>query len=105
MRPLIRAGAVIAASALLPLSLVIAPHAAQAAGACTPATNIEAIVDDSGSMDFSDPDVNRGHAVELLFAQSTLQGKTPGRDRVRQWQQLRPRARRHEPRRRLHRAI
>lgn len=78
MRPLIRAGAVIAASALLPLSLVIAPHAAQAAGACTPATNIEAIVDDSGSMDFSDPDVNRGHAVELLFAQSTLQGKTLG---------------------------
>jgi von Willebrand factor type A domain len=44
-----------------------APGAATASAACTAATNIEAIVDDSGSMEITDPDKLRVQAMNLLI--------------------------------------
>jgi hypothetical protein len=48
---------------------------AQAAAACTPVTNIEAIVDDSGSMAGTDPDKLRVSALNLLIG-------TPGNEKI-----------------------
>jgi von Willebrand factor type A domain len=44
-----------------------APVTATASAACTAATNIEAIVDDSGSMEITDPDKLRVQALNLLI--------------------------------------
>jgi hypothetical protein len=56
---------------LLTMALVVAPGAAAApsasASACKPASNIEAIVDDSGSMEFTDPDRLRVQGMSLLI--------------------------------------
>jgi hypothetical protein len=62
----------------LPTVLGAAPGAAAAAPTCRPASNIEAIVDDSGSMIISDPNVLRGQAIKLFAAQPALAGRTFG---------------------------
>jgi hypothetical protein len=46
---------------------VAAPLATASASGCKPASNIEAIVDDSGSMDVTDPDKLRVQAMNLLI--------------------------------------
>jgi hypothetical protein len=64
-------------TALLLAGTVVAPSSAEpvaAASACTPATNIEAIVDDSGSMSASDSNELRVQALSLLIG--TLAPKT-----------------------------
>jgi hypothetical protein len=65
-------GAVVASS-LLALAGPLAPGAA-AAGACTPKTNIEAIIDDSGSMAITDMNKLRVQGMDLLI--DTLPAKT-----------------------------
>lgn len=52
--------------------------AAPAAGTCKPATNIEAIIDDSYSMSGSDPSANRAAAIKLLAAKDGNAKKTLG---------------------------
>ncbi|HET7121271.1 MAG TPA: VWA domain-containing protein [Solirubrobacterales bacterium] len=55
---------------LLAAAAISAPSGAQVGGAlasCAPATNIEAIVDDSGSMSFTDPDRLRVQGMNLLI--------------------------------------
>ena len=47
--------------------LVLGAPAAAAAQSCVPKTNLEAIVDDSGSMSFSDPNDLRIRAMELFL--------------------------------------
>lgn len=64
----------------LAAALAIAPGApaeptALAAATCTPVSNIEAIVDDSGSMALTDPDKLRVSALSLLI-------DTPGNERI-----------------------
>lgn len=49
------------------LSALIAAPAAAATSVCKPASNIEAIVDDSISMDFTDPDKLRVQGMSLLI--------------------------------------
>lgn len=51
---------------------------ASAATTCKPATNIEAIIDDSGSMAGTDYDVNRAAAIELLTSKSANAKKSLG---------------------------
>jgi hypothetical protein len=63
----------VAASSLLALAGPLAPGAA-AAGACTPKTNIEAIIDDSGSMAITDENKLRVQGLKLLI--NTLPGST-----------------------------
>lgn len=55
-----------------------AAGAPAANAACVPATNIEAILDDSGSMIVTDPDVNRVEAIKLLISKSSNAKKTLG---------------------------
>jgi hypothetical protein len=63
------------ALALVVAALIAAPAAPVAhASACVPATNIEAIVDDSGSMSVTDPNRLRVQALDLLI--STLKSGT-----------------------------
>jgi hypothetical protein len=50
------------------------PFAATASAGCTPVTNIEAIIDDSGSMEVTDPNKLRVQAMDLLV--KTLPGAT-----------------------------
>ena len=69
MRPIVRtaalaAGGLVSAALVLP-GTVTAP--AGAAAACSPATNIQAIVDDSGSMAGSDTGRLRVLAMYLLI--------------------------------------
>jgi hypothetical protein len=63
---------------LLAAAAIAAPSGAESGGAalasCSPATNIEAIVDDSGSMSFTDPDRLRVQGMNLLI--DTLPGST-----------------------------
>lgn len=66
--------------AVLSCALALAPGApaepaALAAAGCTPVPNIEAIIDDSGSMSFTDRDKLRVSALELLI-------DTPGNERI-----------------------
>ena len=65
-------------AALLAAAMVAAPSGAASDGtasaSCTPATNIEAIIDDSGSMLGSDPNRLRVQAMDLLI--NTLPGQT-----------------------------
>jgi Ca-activated chloride channel family protein len=63
----------VAASSLLALAGPLAPSAS-AAGACTPKTNIEAIIDDSGSMAITDENRLRVQGLDLLI--NTLPAKT-----------------------------
>jgi hypothetical protein len=65
------------AAATLVALYVTAPGAAIAAS-CVPANNIEAIIDDSGSMAISDPDANRAEAVKILISKSGNAKKTLG---------------------------
>jgi hypothetical protein len=57
-------------------SVYVSP--ASAASTCKPASNIEAIIDDSGSMGGTDTDVNRAEAIKLLIAKSGNAKKTLG---------------------------
>jgi len=43
-----------------------APGLASASAGCTPVTNVESIIDDSGSMEFTDPNKLRVQAMDLL---------------------------------------
>jgi von Willebrand factor type A domain len=66
--------------AALVSALALAPGAtaeptALAAATCTPVSNIEAIIDDSGSMSITDPDKLRVAALQLLI-------DTPGNEKV-----------------------
>ncbi len=67
-----------AMAALLTAAVAAAPSGAAGGGAgsatCVPATNIEAIIDDSGSMSFTDSDRLRVQAIDLLI--NTLPAKT-----------------------------
>jgi hypothetical protein len=70
MGPVARIAAVVAGG-LVSAALVVVPGVvagpAGAAAACTPATNIEAIIDDSGSMFGTDPNRLRVQAMDLLI--------------------------------------
>ena len=57
-------------------SAAAAPHAQ--AAACQKSTNIEAIIDDSGSMDFTDPSKFRTTLLDAFAALQQNQGKTLG---------------------------
>lgn len=63
-------------AALASFGAVLAPAAANAA--CTPKSNLEAIVDDSGSMTFSDPTHLRIRAMELLIDTQGNEKRTLG---------------------------
>lgn len=71
------AAALASALALVPGAAPAAPTApaALAAASCSPVTNIEAIVDDSGSMSLTDRDKLRVAALELLI-------DTPGNEKI-----------------------
>lgn len=69
--------AAIFAAATLVALYVMAPGAAIAAS-CVPANNIEAIIDDSGSMSFSDATGNRAEALKILISKSGNAKKTLG---------------------------
>jgi hypothetical protein len=71
-------GLVLPAPLLIGSATTSAGASAGAAGGCTPATNVEAIVDDSGSMSISDPDAVRGRALRMLNDQPTLRGTSLG---------------------------
>lgn len=62
-----------AATLAAPGSAAVPPAATASAG-CTPVTNIEAIIDDSGSMEVTDPSKLRVQAMDLLV--KTLPGAT-----------------------------
>lgn len=65
------------AVALTATAMAVAPSGAaegDASAACTPVTNIEAIIDDSGSMAGTDPNTLRVQAMNLLI--NTLPAKT-----------------------------
>jgi hypothetical protein len=68
-------GVVALASALALAPGAIADPTALASASCSPVSNIEAIIDDSGSMSFSDADKLRVAALELLI-------DTPGNERI-----------------------
>jgi hypothetical protein len=68
------------AAALAAVSAIVsggaaAQPAALAAASCSPVANIEAIVDDSGSMSFTDPNKLRVSALDLLI-------DTPGNEKI-----------------------
>jgi von Willebrand factor type A domain len=59
--------AALTASTAACTALLVAPAAANVrAAACSPLSNVEAIIDDSGSMAGTDPNVLRGQAVKLI---------------------------------------
>jgi hypothetical protein len=66
----------IVAAAVVCLGAAAAAPAANAA--CTPKTNLEAIIDDSGSMSFSDPNDLRIRAMELLIDTQGNEKRTLG---------------------------
>src|SRR3954471_21888104 len=59
------AGGLVSTALVLPIAGVASP--AGAAAACTPVTNIEAIIDDSGSMFSTDSNRLRVQAMDLLI--------------------------------------
>src|SRR4051794_20685073 len=60
--------AALTASTAACTALLVAPAAANVrAAACSPLSNVEAIIDDSGSMAGTDPNVLRGQAVKLII--------------------------------------
>lgn len=56
----------------------VGAHGARPAAACTPVSNIEAIIDDSGSMAFTDPNRLRTSALDLLIETPGNEGITLG---------------------------
>ena len=62
----------LAAMAFVGAASAAVPLAATASAGCTPVTNIEAIIDDSGSMEITDPNKLRVQAMDLLV--KTLAG-------------------------------
>lgn len=64
------------AAALAAVACAATP--AMASAACTPKSNLEAIVDDSGSMSFNDPDNLRIRAMELLIDTQGNEKRTLG---------------------------
>jgi hypothetical protein len=68
-------GVVALASALALAPGAIADPTALASASCSPVSNIEAIIDDSGSMSFSDADKLRVSALQLLI-------DTPGNEKI-----------------------
>lgn len=70
MRPALRAAALAA--------VVCAAAPAAASAACTPKSNLEAIVDDSSSMSLNDPDNLRVRAMELLIGTQGNEQRTLG---------------------------
>jgi hypothetical protein len=68
----------LALAALLAAIAAVYVSPARAASSCTPAANIEAIIDDSGSMGVTDTDVNRAEAIKLLISKSGNAGKKLG---------------------------
>ncbi len=78
MKPRSITAALLAGGSLCALAVpsgVSAHRALAAAGPCTPVTNIEAIVDDSGSMAGTDPNRLRVQALDLLI-------ETPGNEGI-----------------------
>jgi hypothetical protein len=69
--------AIVALTAAL-IAVYVSPAAAATTNTCKPATNIEAIIDDSGSMAGTDYAVNRAAAIELLISKSANAKKTLG---------------------------
>src|SRR5664280_507991 len=69
------AGAVAAALAVLAIVPGAGAQRARAATSCTPVSNIEAIIDDSGSMSSTDPNRLRVQALDLLI-------ETPGNEGI-----------------------
>ncbi|MBJ7459159.1 MAG: VWA domain-containing protein [Thermoleophilaceae bacterium] len=67
-------------STVLFIAAIFAVYASPAGAAttCKPASNIEAIIDDSGSMGVTDRDANRSEAIKLLISKSGNSGKTLG---------------------------
>jgi hypothetical protein len=65
--PAVLAAAAIAAAIALPSGATAAAARAHASAGCTPATNIEAIIDDSGSMAGTDPNALRVKGLKLLL--------------------------------------
>jgi len=61
--------ALVGASALAVAAFAAPAGAKVHAAACTPVSNVEAIVDDSGSMIVTDPNVLRAQAVKLIIQQ------------------------------------
>jgi hypothetical protein len=68
----------IALAALLAAIASVYVSPAAAAAKCTPATNVEAIIDDSGSMGGTDYAVNRAEAIKLLISKTGNAKKTLG---------------------------
>jgi hypothetical protein len=67
-----RFSAALVGAAALVTALSAAPAGAKVhAAACTPLTNVEAIVDDSGSMSFTDSNRLRAQAVKLIIQQQS----------------------------------
>jgi hypothetical protein len=54
------------------------PAPAPVAGGCVPARNVEAIIDDSGSMNTTDPKVLRRQALDLLISKPSNAGRITG---------------------------
>jgi len=71
--------AVAAAAGTIVVGAAVGPHGA-AAGTqgCTPATNFEAIIDDSGSMSANDPNRLRKSGMDLLLSKQSNDSKTVG---------------------------
>jgi hypothetical protein len=59
--------ALVCATALVTAILVAPASARLHAAACTPVSNVEAVIDDSGSMAVTDSNVLRGQAVKLII--------------------------------------
>ena len=73
--PVTAAGAAAALVAALAIAPSVGAQGARAAAKCIPVPNIEAIIDDSGSMTFTDPNRLRVAALDLLI-------ETPGNEKI-----------------------
>lgn len=73
--PVTAAGVAAALVAALAIVAGMGAHGARAAATCTPVSNIEAIIDDSGSMSGTDPNRLRVAALDLLI-------ETPGNEKI-----------------------
>jgi von Willebrand factor type A domain len=73
--PLTVAGASAALAATLAIAPGVGARGARATAGCTPVSNIEAIIDDSGSMTATDPNRLRVAALDLLI-------ETPGNENI-----------------------
>ena len=78
IRALLGAAAAIGVLVALTAGGTAATAATKSAGGCTPATNIEAIIDDSGSMFITDSNKFRTSLLDAFAALQQNQGKTLG---------------------------